>query len=149
MKTGIRIQHIISSLTIFIIGLFFSASIVGAFSLFTDKLTRIDSQGPVEVSATFQKSTGAEAGSVVFRLALNTHSVDLNQYDLKQLSFIQFDGGQPVQAAKWEPSGSGHHFTGTLTFDRAIPQGAKKLNLFIKEIGGVQERVLEWALPLE
>ena len=149
MKIGKSATHLTAVLAMLMIGVFLGAGTVGAFSLFgNDGATRNDNQGNVMIAATYQ---GAEQkdGPVSIKLALNTHMVDLSQYDIQRLSYLQFDDQTPIQAAKWVQSGEGHHIRGTLTFAGSAGKSVKKLRLILKGIGGIDQRVFEWQLPLD
>ena len=140
--------HTISTLTIFTIGLFFSANIVSAFSIFGDNnLTRSASQGAVNISDTYVTPKQENDNESTFRLTLNTHSVDLGKYDFEKVSFVQFDNHEATNGGVWKFSGSSHHFKGTITFKQPVPEGTKILRLLIRGVDEVDERVFEWELP--
>lgn len=71
---------------------------------------------------------------------VNTHSVDLSQSDLKQITSLEYNGKSvaPVSA----PSLSGHHVSGTLVFN--VDDEIKSFTIKIKGIPKVEERVFEW-----
>jgi hypothetical protein len=140
--------HTISTLTIFTIGLFFSASIALASSIFGDSLIRSDNKGAVNISATYLTPKQENDNESTFRLTLNTHSVDLGKYDFEKVSFVQFDNHEATNDGVWKFSGSSHHFKGTITFKQPVPEGTKTLRLLIKGVDEVDERVFEWELPL-
>lgn len=76
------------------------------------------------------------------KIVVNTHSVDLTQFDLKQITLLEYDGQtiKPTSA----PSLQGHHSNGELIFNIK-----KKLNLFtikIKGIPKVEDRVFTWKI---
>lgn len=148
MSVNKQIKHTVSTITVFLIGMFFSASLVGAFGLFGNKLVRKDDQGAVKVSATYLMPKEGEGNNVSFQLTLDTHSVNLSEYDLEKISFIQFDEKEPVAGGVWDFTGSGHHFKGIITFNRQTPPGTQKVRLLIRGVANVKERVLEWSLPL-
>lgn len=148
MKIRKNLIHTLSTLTIFTISLFFPASIVLAFSIFGDNLTRSDSQGAVNISATYVAPKQENDKKNAFRLTLNTHSVDLGEYDLEEVSFIQFDDQKATNDGVWKFSGSSHHYKGTISFKQPVPDGTKTIRLLIKGIDGVEERVFEWELPV-
>jgi len=132
-----------------VVGLILWTSMAGAFSLFRDKLTREDSQGAVDVSATYLVPKETEAiNKVSFKLTLNTHSVDLTGYDLGKISSIQFDEAEPVTGGVWDFTGSAHHFKGIMTFNYFVPDGTKRLRFVIKNLDDVKKRVFEWEFPL-
>lgn len=73
-------------------------------------------------------------------MAVNTHSVDLSQFDLKEITTLTIDGQEfkPTEA----PSLSGHHSGGTLVFN---PQ--KEADSFTITITGIpqpQSRKFSW-----
>jgi hypothetical protein len=148
MSINRRIKHTFSTITFFLIGMFFSASVVWACALFGNKLAREDNQGAVKVSATYIVPKDGEGNNVSFQLTLDTHSVNLGEYDLEKISFIQFDEKEPVSGGVWDFTGSGHHFKGIITFNGQIPPGTQKVRLLIRGVANVKERVLEWSLPL-
>jgi hypothetical protein len=99
--------------------------------------------GGVTVKATFLNPQGTEDAR--FDISLDTHSVDLDRYDLKDLSFLRDETGKTYQAIRVENEGSGHHRQVVLVFPR--PSGdVKKLELVIKDIAGVKERLFRFDL---
>ncbi len=93
---------------------------------------------------------GSSAG-MVFSVAMNTHAVDLDSYDLKQLATLRIDGGREVQPTSWEAPKGGHHRSGTLTFPATdtdgrplIASGTRTIELVIRDVAGVPERVFAW-----
>ena len=87
------------------------------------------------------------AETLEFEVVMNTHSVDL-AWDLAAQSVLRTDTGLEVQALSW-PLGSGHHYSGTLTFpsrsaDGApLLDGAQVLTLIIRDTD-VPERTFTW-----
>jgi hypothetical protein len=82
---------------------------------------------------------------------MNTHAVDLDGYDLKQLAVLRIDGGQEIQPSNWEAPKGGHHRSGTLTFPTAdtdgrplIASSTRTIELVIRDVAGVPERVFTW-----
>lgn len=82
---------------------------------------------------------------VRFEVVLDTHTVNLDGYDLKALSTLRDDTGKNYQPIKVDNKGSGHHREITLVFPKVSPS-AKRLELVIKDIGRVKERVFFWDL---
>jgi len=138
----------ISAIIVFLIGMFFTVSIVGAFTLFGNNLTRENGQGAVRVSATYLSSQGTVNEKIALRLTFDTHSVDLSQYDFKKISFIQIDDQKPQPGESWDFTGAGHHFKGIITFDQTLPVGTQKVRLLIRGLDGVEERIFEWQMPI-
>ncbi len=96
------------------------------------------SQGDVSVELT--PHPAIESGRLLVDIAVNTHSVDLTQFDLREIASLEYEGGSisPVSA----PSLSGHHNSGTLAFDvGALPA---TFTIRITGIPAVQERVFRW-----
>jgi hypothetical protein len=120
------------------------------------QFTQQDTQGAVTVSATLLTPDKPRAdGKLAVRLKLETHSVDLDQYQLDQLSSLRDAQGREVQAVAVESaSGSGHHREAVLTFPGSDAAGtpllkpdAKALTLIVRGIGGIPERTFRWQLP--
>ncbi|MDP2953771.1 MAG: hypothetical protein Q8O76_10700 [Chloroflexota bacterium] len=92
---------------------------------------------------------GEQNGNLVFEVGMNTHSVDLDQYDLAKLATLRDDSGKEYRPVSWSAEPGGHHRSGTLTFPipDSVGQGkARYLDLVIKDVAGVKERVLKWQL---
>jgi hypothetical protein len=122
-----------------------------AVQLKKNDLRRINEVGPVEMAVLYLNPLRQEAGSALsFEVRMNTHSVKLDSYEMENISFLRIDGGTEQKALGWfKPGGGGHHRSGILKFAGPIPVGAQSLQVIIRGIGGVQERVFEWKLPLE
>lgn len=104
-------------------------------------LTQNDSGGGVTVKVTYLNPQGTE--NARFDIALDTHSVNLDAYDLKALSLLRDATGNTYQPIRIENKGSGHHHQIILVFPK--PSGeVKKLELVIKDIAGVKERLFHW-----
>lgn len=119
-----------------------SGSIVGG--------TRTSDAGGVTFRVTWQ---GPEAGPV-FAVAMDTHSVPLDGYDLRELAVLRTDEGVVVQPTDWDAPKGGHHRSGTLSFPATTTDGApiigpstKSLELTVRGVAGVAERKLQWDLP--
>lgn len=106
-------------------------------------LTRTHSGGGVTVKVTYLNPQEAE--DTRFQVVLDTHSVNLDSYDLKNLSLLRDDAGQSYQATKVENKGSGHHREVILIFPKPS-DGAKRLELVIQDIAKVKERAFSWDL---
>lgn len=114
----------------------------------TKGLSRSDSQGPVMVTATYIPPDKA-TDEIRFTVRLNTHSVDLDRYQSKDLAFLRFDGGKEHKSLAATRQGGGHHVTDMLRFAGPVPKGAGEMTLIIRNLGGVAERTLQWKLPIE
>jgi hypothetical protein len=80
-----------------------------------------------------------------FKVGLDTHSVALDSYDLKSLSVLRDDTGKTYLPSAVENKGSGHHREIVLTFPKPGPE-VKRVEVVIKDIAGVKERVFRWNL---
>jgi len=98
------------------------------------------SGGGVTVKVTYLAQTAHESR---FSVVLDTHSVNLDMYDLKALSILRDDTGMTMQPTGVENKGSGHHREIILTFPRPS-MDRKWLELVIKDVAGVKERVFRW-----
>ncbi|HEX2916393.1 MAG TPA: hypothetical protein VH186_36870 [Chloroflexia bacterium] len=115
----------------------------------TAALSKTSEGGQVTVKATWQ---GVGSG-LTFQVSLDTHSVDLDSYDLARMAVLRTAEGQEVKPNGWEAAKGGHHRSGTLTFPVTAPDGRKLLGpdtrsfeLVLKGVGGVPERVLSWSI---
>lgn len=121
-------------------------------------LTQQDSgEGGVTVEATWVTDEHAETDAiaakleqypldryVAFHLKLDTHSGDLNEYDLVRIAYLTVDGGTSQAAVTWvSQSNDSHHREGLLVFVR--PDGGKTVELTLRDIAGVSQRVLRWS----
>ena len=80
------------------------------------------------------------------RVALDTHSVDLDGFDLTQLARVRLDGGAWIAPTKWDAPKGGHHRSGTLSFDSLDPQvfaSARTIELEVRDVA-VPSHVLRW-----
>ncbi len=95
-----------------------------------------------------------QKGKLVFKIEMNTHSVDLNAYEIEKNSFLKNDKGEETKAIAWEqPSGDGHHRSGLLVFSdtddsetSVVTRETRFIILTIKDLAGVEERVFRWDL---
>ena len=83
---------------------------------------------------------GIENGKFAVDISVNTHSIDLSQFDLMQITTLEYEGKAIKVAAA--PKLSGHHSSGTLVFDTG--KDIKNFKITIKGIPAVDERVFEW-----
>ena len=107
---------------------------------------RSSSGGDVTIDVRWSR---AGDGYLVFEVGMNTHSVDLDGHDLSALAILRDDSGAQYRAASWQSPTGGHHRKGTLIFpipDAMASGEARYIELIISNIGGVQERGLQWEL---
>lgn len=124
---------------------------------FSESLTRHHSGGGVEIDVTLLNSGAVYSGNdLVFDVGMNTHSVPLDKYVMEELSYVRDERGRAFKALAWEsPKGGGHHRFGKLKFSGKDKDGIpiimrddKYIEVVIKDVGGVKERVLRWELPI-
>ncbi len=80
------------------------------------------------------------------RVVLDTHSVDLDGFDLAQLARVRLNGGVWVAPTKWEAPAGGHHRVGMLTFGSLDPQlfaSARLIELEVRDVA-VPSHLLRW-----
>ena len=111
--------------------------------------TQTSEGGEVTVAVTWK---GRSAGPV-FDVAMDTHSVDLDGYDLKKLALLRDDRGKEVRPSAWDAPKGGHHREGPLTFPKKSSDGStvigpdtRRIQLVIRDVAGVPERRFEWKL---
>ena len=102
--------------------------------------TQTVSGGGVTVKVTYLAQTGHESR---FSVVLDTHSVNLDAYDLKALSGLRDDTGILFEPTGVENKGSGHHREIILTFPRPSTK-RQWLELVLKDIAGEKERTFRW-----
>ncbi len=112
-------------------------------------MTRTNEGGQITIKVTWQ---GQSAGPV-FAVEMDTHAVDLDGYDLRQLAVLRTDQRQELQPGGWNAPPGGHHRSGTLSFPAKLADGSpvigpktRSIDLVIRNVGGVPERVFTWTL---
>jgi hypothetical protein len=124
---------------------------------FSESLTKQHSGGGVEVDVTLLNLGSAFSGDdLLFDVGMNTHTVPLDQYVMEEVSYMRDARGRVFKALAWEaPRGGGHHRFGKLRFSGKDESGRpiilkddKYIEVVIKDIGGVKERVLRWELSI-
>ena len=101
------------------------------------------SGGGVTVKVAYLNPNSAE--SPRFQVVLDTHSVNLDVYDLKTITILRDDTGKDYTPTAAESKGAGHHREVTLIFPKISP-GGKRLEMVIRGVGGVKERAFRWDL---
>lgn len=106
-------------------------------------LTRQDRQGPVTVAVTVMPPRGAETPLKV-RIALDTHSVGLDDIALESAVALRTaDGTDVAPVAVEQAKGGGHHRQAVLIFP---PISNASVRIVVKNVGGVSERLFVWDL---
>ncbi len=106
--------------------------------------TKSNAGGSVTVDV--KPTSLADGEPLEFDIAMNTHSVDLAA-DMTKISLLRDDSGKEYQPTAWDgPGGGGHHRSGILKF-AALTTKPKYVELVIKGLAKVPERVFRWDLP--
>lgn len=96
--------------------------------------------GGVDVVATW-----ISADPPAVALTLDTHSVDLDRFDLKSLAALRLDGGPWMGPAAADVPRGGHHRAGTVTF-ASVPaaafDAARLIELRLSDVGATH--LLRW-----
>jgi len=108
-------------------------------------MTRSHSGGGVRIEVTWlDPSALAKGEAISFEVRMNTHTVDLDEYDLLKLALLRNDKGKVFKPKAWEsPQGGGHHRSGVLVFPKLDP-GSRSLELIIRDVAGIKERAFRW-----
>ncbi|MBI3941781.1 MAG: hypothetical protein HY326_02110 [Chloroflexi bacterium] len=109
----------------------------------------MDESGQVKVQVTW----GGPVDGLVFQIAMDSPSVNLEGYDLRQLAVLRTDNGKEVKPIRWDRSKSSNHLSGTLLFPSFTPDaaavlapGTQEVSLVIRNVSGVPERIFRWKL---
>jgi len=105
--------------------------------------SKIDDKASVVVTV-IPSDLSMESREWKFDVAMNTHSVELDQ-DIIQVAMLVEDFGKEYKPLRWEgaPAG-GHHREGILIFAPITPY-PQHLTLIVNDVGGVQ-RSFTWTL---
>ncbi len=110
-----------------------------------DTLRKQDRQGPVTVTMTPTSPLAPET-PLRFRIALDTHSVALDDLVLERTVVLRTaDGTDLAPSAVEQPTGGGHHRGAVIVFPPVAEGGA--VRVVVKNVGGVEERIFIWPLP--
>jgi len=103
--------------------------------------SKVDDQALVTVAVT-PINISSQSKEWKFDIVMDTHSVELDQ-DMTE-SAVLIDGqDKEYKPIGWEGPSGGHHREGVLVFDPIEPM-PKYIELKIKNIGGVTERLFKW-----
>lgn len=97
--------------------------------------------GSVKVAASW-----IEGSLPTLRVTLDTHSVNLDGFDLKQLARLRIDGASWIAPTAWDAPAGGHHRSGALTFGSLDPQAlasARVVELELRDVA-VPSHLLRW-----
>lgn len=103
---------------------------------------KTDEQPPVTVTIT-PVELSKDTQLWKFQVILDTHSGSLDD-DLLEIASLTGDGGSAYYPISWEgPGPGGHHREGVLVFN-AIDPVPTYIELKIKGVGGIPERLFKW-----
>lgn len=109
--------------------------------------------GGVQAQVVFDPRTASQGQAITFVVTMNTHSVELGNYDLSKLSRVILDQGDTLTQATWQPkgAGNGHHVEGTLTVQdpKGVVRAARSVTLEIRGLPGSEVRRFEWKVPVQ
>ena len=116
------------------------------------------SNAPVPPSVTASGERRSETGSVTIvvgwlagavpsaRVVMDTHSVELDGFDLARAARLRLDGGAWLAPSAWAAPAGGHHREGTLAFaslDRTAFDAARTVELELVEVAA-PSRIFRW-----
>jgi hypothetical protein len=110
----------------------------------SDLTQQVNGNG-VDVFAALLKD---QTESTAIRLTLDTYFVNLVRYDFEEVATLRDDTGKSYSVTSVERIGSGlkpHFRQAVLRFPRVVPE-AKTIELVVKDVAGVKERVFRWEL---
>ena len=87
-----------------------------------------------------------QAGGTAIQLTLDTYFVNLVRYDFEDLATLRDDTGKTYPVTSVERIGSSlkpHFRQAVLRFPAVAPE-AKTIELIVKDVAGVKERVFRW-----
>lgn len=81
-----------------------------------------------------------------FNVVLDTHEVELDQYRFEDITVLRDQAGKEHKPQLASSKGSGHHREATVEFKDVQLEGADYVELVIKDVAGVPERVFKFDL---
>jgi hypothetical protein len=117
-----------------------------------ESLTRSDTQGAVSIEVTFLNPLQPAGEDLTFRIALNTHSVDLSEYRIEEMATLRNSEGLSVKkGGRWVPEQeSFHHRRGALFIPPITEDGRPLIGgdteFLLLEIDGIdgKKRTFQW-----
>lgn len=104
-------------------------------------------QSSTEDAVTIEvKWLGEDKGSLLLEVVMDSHSVNLDSYDLSQLAVLRDNQSKEYRPDSWDSPLGGHHRRGTLTFSSSVDGETKYIELIIRDVGEISERIFRWEL---
>lgn len=126
-----------------------TAALAAASSRLASAPGQVSVGGDVTIRVTWH---GPEAGTE-FSVSMDTHSVDLDGYDLSKMVVLHTNDGREAPAIRWDAPKGGHHRKGTLAFSEVALDGepfvaanTESIELVLYEVAGVPTRSFVWEL---
>jgi hypothetical protein len=113
------------------------------FGAAASNMTQSVTGGGVTAKVTYLNPKSADEPR--FQIVLDTHSVNLDAYELKTIAVLRDDTGNSYSPAAVQNKGGGHHRETIVSFPKLSP-GTKRAELVIKDIAGIKERTFVWNL---
>jgi hypothetical protein len=109
------------------------------------ELTKTNSEGAVAIKTTLLAEKSSK-DQLVFEVVMNTHSVDLTQYDLTQLASISFGVDSNNSGVfEWDSANrDSHHMMGNLVWKGTLDNNYKTISLNLNNIDGISLRNFTW-----
>jgi hypothetical protein len=100
-------------------------------------------------SVTLELSWEGPESGLVFEVAMDTHSIDLDGFDLKKLAVLRTDSGVEVAPIDWAAPNGGHHREGKLSFPatsdgrRLLDETTRGVTIIVRDVAA-PERSFRW-----
>ena len=127
-----------TAISVFIAALAIASYAFGAASSMS---SASNSSGGVTVKATY--NAPQPQNELRFEVVMDAQTVNLDRYHIKKIALLRDASGKIHQPLKVETDGSEHHRSAEIYFARPAG-GAQEVELVIKELAGVKERVLRF-----
>ena len=87
-----------------------------------------------------------DSNGLVFLVALDTHTEDLDGYRFEEIVVLRDGAGNEYRPQAVTEEGSGHHREALLQFKSVFSPSTMTLDLVVKGVAGVNERVFKFDL---
>lgn len=129
------------AMTILMVGVWLLAAAARLDAAETPGAKQSVAGGGVTVAVTYLKE---RSDGLAFQVVLDTHSANLDGYRFEEIVRLKDGrGGEVAPVAVDGAKGSGHHREATLRFAWPEPK-PRELELAVKGVAGVPERVFRW-----
>ncbi len=98
--------------------------------------------GGVTARATYKNPLGNKPP--VFKVSLDSHDINFNIYEFAKIIVLRDDAGRLFSPEIISSSGSGQHREATVEFKGADVSSARFIELVVKDVAGVPERVFRY-----